>query len=67
MPTINDKPISSHWLRRSTGMFLLNSGFSIEVVAKVLGHKNIQTTQKAYAHILNKTVENAFDKLMGKR
>lgn len=61
-----DKKISSHWLRRSTGMFLLNNGFSIEVVAKVLGHKNIQTTQKAYAHILNKTVEQAFDKLMKK-
>ena len=61
-----DRQISSHWLRRSTGMFLLNNGFSIEVVAKVLGHKNIQTTQKAYAHILNKTVEQAFDKLMKK-
>ena len=48
-------------------MFLLNNGFSIEVVAKVLGHKNIQTTQKAYAHILNKTVEQAFDKLLEKK
>ena len=61
-----DKPISSHWLRRSTGMYLLNNGFSYEIVAKVLGHKNIITTQKAYAKILDKTVEDAFDKLMRK-
>lgn len=32
-----DKPIASHWGRRTFGMYLLNNGFSMEVVAKVLG------------------------------
>lgn len=58
-----DKQISSHWLRRSAGMFYLNAGMPIEVVSKILGHSNIRTTQKAYAHILDKTVFRAFDKL----
>jgi len=36
---------------------------SIEVVAKILGHSNIRTTQKAYARILSRTVDEAFKKL----
>ena len=59
-----DKQIASHWLRRSAGMFYLNAGMPIEVVSKILGHSNIRTTQKAYAHILDKTVFREFDRLM---
>lgn len=57
-----DKPIASHWGRRTFGMYLLNNGFSMEVVAKVLGHKSIRTTEAAYAKILDKSVEQAFRK-----
>ncbi len=60
-----DKPISSHWGRRTCGYLLLNHGISIEIVARMLGHANIQTTQKIYAKILDKTMDNAlirFDK-----
>lgn len=57
-----DKPIASHYGRRTCGMLLLNYGFPIEVVAKVLGHSNIKTTQAAYAKILDKTVEKEFIK-----
>lgn len=59
-----DKPVASHWGRRTCGMYLLNKGMSMEVVAKVLGHKSIKTTESAYAKILDKSVEEAFGKLM---
>lgn len=60
-----DKPLASHWGRRTCGMVLLNEGFSIEVVAKVLGHANIKTTQEAYARILDDTVAREFAKWNG--
>jgi len=58
-----DKPIASHWGRRTCGMYLLNKGFPMEIVAKVLGHKSIKTTEAVYAKILDKSVEDAFRKL----
>lgn len=58
-----NKPIASHWGRRTCGMLMLNKGYPIEIVAKVLGHSDIRTTQKAYAHILNKTIIDAFKKI----
>lgn len=60
-----DKPVSSHWGRRTCGYLLLNHGISIEIVARMLGHANIQTTQKIYAKILDRTMDAAlmkFDK-----
>lgn len=56
------KPIASHYGRRTCGMLLLNDGFPIEIVAKVLGHTNIKTTQDAYARIIDKTVAREFAK-----
>lgn len=56
------KPIASHYGRRTCGMILLNEGFPIEIVARVLGHANIKTTQEAYARILDKTVAAEFAK-----
>lgn len=57
-----DKPIASHWGRRTCGMVLLNRGVSIEVVAKVLGHSSIRITEQVYAKILDKSVAEAFAK-----
>lgn len=51
-----DKPVASHWGRRTCGMLLLNHGVSIETVAKVLGHSSIRTTEQAYAKLLNTSV-----------
>ena len=51
-----DKPISSHWARHTCGMLLLNKGVSMEVVAKILGHSSIKTTERVYAKVLRKTV-----------
>lgn len=51
-----DFELSSHDGRRSCGYALLNSGVPFAVVGKVLGQKNIQVTQAAYAQILDETV-----------
>ncbi len=58
-----EKPLASHYARRTCGMLLLNSGIPIEVVAKVLGHSNIKITQEVYARILDGSVVKAFEKL----
>ena len=54
------RPVASHWGRRTCGMLLLNDGMPIEIVARVLGHNDIKTTQAAYARILDHTVARAF-------
>ena len=59
-----NKPVASHWGRRTCGMWLLNKGFPIEIVAKVLGHADIKTTQEAYARVLDETVVREFAKRM---
>lgn len=58
-----EKPITSHYGRRTAGYMLLNNGMSIEQVAKVLGHANIKTTQAVYAKILDSTMDRAFSDL----
>ena len=61
------KPLASHWGRRTCGMILLNEGYPIEVVSKVLGHTDIRTTQKAYAKILSTTVIDTFKRIEDKK
>jgi len=61
-----DKPVASHWGRRTCGTMLLNKGVPIEVVAKILGHSNIKITQQCYAKILNKTVVAAMRRVAAK-
>lgn len=55
-------PLTSHVGRRTAGSIWLNSGISIDIVAKCLGHQSIQVTQRAYAKILDTTVLEAFKK-----
>lgn len=57
-----DKPLTSHYGRRTCGYLLLNEGVPMEVVSKVLGHASIKTTESIYAKILNTTVDRAFDR-----
>lgn len=57
-----DKQLSSHCLRHTFATYALNHGVSIEVVAKILGHTKIATTQ-IYAKMQSKTVEAAMMQL----
>lgn len=56
------KRISNHVGRHTFAVFALSNGVPIEVVANILGHADIKTTQ-IYAKIVNKTVEKNFDML----
>ena len=46
-----DKPLSSHWARRTAGNWMVNEGMSMETVQKVLGHASIRQTEEVYAHL----------------
>lgn len=47
-----NKVLTTHVGRKTCGMFLLNSGISLEAVSKILGHKSVRTTERHYAHVL---------------
>lgn len=57
-----DHPITSHMARHTFAVYCLNHGVSIEILAKMMGHTDIKTTQ-LYAKIANMSVEAAFDHL----
>lgn len=57
-----DKQLSSHCLRHTFAMYALNHGLSMEVVARILGHNKLATTQ-IYAKMQSKTVEAAMMQL----
>ncbi len=52
-----NKHITNRCGRKTAGMVWLNSGISIEVVSKMLGHANIDTTQKHYATVLLERID----------
>ncbi len=49
-----------HQLRHSYASRLVNEGKPIEVVQKILGHRNLQTTQR-YAVVCDETVRRALE------
>lgn len=56
------KNLTSHMGRHTYASLCFNSGIPIEILAKMMGHSDIKTTQ-IYAKMFNKTVEDAFDLL----
>lgn len=52
----NRSEVSPHTLRRTFGSDLLNKGLRLEVVSKLLGHANTTVTERAYAHLLDRTI-----------
>ena len=57
-----EKSLTSHMGRHTYATMCLNSGIKIEVLAGMMGHSDIKTTQ-IYARLVNQTVENAYDTL----
>lgn len=55
--------IRIHDLRHSHASLLINNGVDIFVVSKRLGHKNITTTAKVYAHLYEDRSSEAVDLL----
>lgn len=58
-------PLSSHWARHTFATVCINNGMPIDILAKILGHTNTQTTQ-IYARLQQSTINNAFDAVMKK-
>lgn len=54
--------MSSHMGRHTFAVYAINNGIPIEVLARMMGHADIKTTQ-VYAKIVDNTVESAFDRL----
>lgn len=59
------KPVTCHIARHSFATLMLSYGFTLEEVKKMLGHKDIRTTQ-LYAKISNDIVEHAVNKKLKK-
>lgn len=57
-----DKPLATHWARRTAAMIFANHGIRIEVVAKILGHSSVTTTERFYADITSSTVAKEMKK-----
>ncbi|MFL0809213.1 MAG: site-specific integrase [Agarilytica sp.] len=54
--------ISPHMLRHSHATELLKAGVSIEIVAKRLGHKSIETTKQIYEHLTAEDLKNELNR-----
>lgn len=57
-----EKRLTSHMGRHTYATMCLNSGIKIEVLAKMMGHTDIKTTQ-IYARLVNSTIEDAYSVL----
>lgn len=61
------KNVSSHVARRTAGRLWLNEGLSFEVVATMLGHSDIRTTQKIYAAVDFSRIQRETQILLNKK
>jgi integrase len=56
------RPITIHKLRHTTGTLLSKAGVPIQTIQKILGHSDIQVTQKHYQHLNTADQRKAMEK-----
>jgi integrase len=54
-------PATFHDLRRSYGSLLINAGMEADVIGELLGHADLRMTKRAYAHLLQSTLQKQVD------
>ena len=54
-----------HWARHTFGTLFLTEGVPLESVSKMMGHKNLKTTQ-IYAKITNEKISQDLEKIVHK-
>jgi site-specific recombinase XerD len=59
------KKLHPHMFRHTTATTLVEAGADIASIMEILGHKNIQTTER-YLHVSNKHVKKTYQDKMNK-
>ena len=65
IPSLNEKKVTFHLARHTFATLFLSEGVPLESLSKMMGHKNIATTQ-IYAKILNEKVGKDMQKVANK-
>ena len=63
--SVKHKPISLHWARHTFGTLFVTEGIPLESVSKMMGHKDLRTTQ-IYAKITNNKISKDVDLIVQK-
>lgn len=63
--SVKHKPISFHWARHTFGILFVTEGIPLESVSKMMGHKDLRTTQ-IYAKITNNKISKDVDLIVQK-
>ena len=58
--------LHTHLARHTGATMLLNAGVPLNVVSKILGHKNTRITERIYAKLLDKTIVQEVNKVEDK-
>lgn len=62
---IGSQEMSATSGRHTYGSYLLSQGVDIWVVAKLMGHKDIQQLIKTYGHVLQEVIDKEYDTIRG--
>jgi integrase len=62
---VKHKPISFHWARHTFGTLFVTEGIPLESISKMMGHKDLRTTQ-IYAKITNNKISKDVDLIVHK-
>ena len=60
---IPNKKLSPHVFRHTRAVHLLDHGINIVYIQELLGHSSVETTQKFYAKVIEKTKFEAIEKV----
>lgn len=69
MKQSNIECLTTHDLRRGFASMIANidgGGVDLRTIGELIGHKDIRTTQRTYAHLANKSLQNASELLVTK-